>query len=64
MKNLNLLSCDVREGIPNIDDAYMSIDVDTATVYLASSTHFLGFLPDTDTVSILWLKDMRMQSIT
>ena len=51
MKNLQLLNCNVSKTIPNGENACMSVDVDTGYIYLVSSTHLIGFAPDTETVS-------------
>ena len=53
MKNLQLLGFSVSKAIKNSKNACMSIDVDTGYVYLVSSTHLIGFAPDTQTVSVL-----------
>lgn len=52
MKNLKLLHCKPTGKIPGCSNAHMTTDVDTGAVYLASSTHFIGFSPGTERVSI------------
>ena len=54
MKNLKLLQCRPTKAIANCANGHLTNDIDTGTVYVVTSTHFVGFVPETENVSNIY----------